>query len=492
MPRADEGSSLTQQLRHGEALEAAGALDAALDCYEACVRDHPASLDAHLALANALAQAWRVEDSIRAFHAALSAAPDNTEVFSGLLLYSHYAAAPDASALYALHRRYGHLVSEKTARQRPPVHPDPMDTERMLRIGYVSRNLSAHSVGYFIEPVVAAHDRSRHRVYCYYGHPASDDTTARIARAADVWVPVHGMADDALAARVREDRIDILVDLEGHTKLNRLPVFARRAAPVQITWLGYPDTTGLDAIDYRITDATADPPPHAEARHSERLLRLDAPFLCYRPPADSPPVRPRGPGSAVVFGSCNVLLKVNPPLLALWARILEGVPDSRLLIKSSLLDNAEVAGRLLAQFRAAGIAPGRLDLRGWAADRVGHLGTYDGIDIALDTFPYHGTTTTCEALWMGVPVVTQAGTLHMSRVGASLLRAAGLADLVADNADDYANIAIALARDPARRTALRGRMREQLAASPLLDHRAFVGKLEAAYRQAWRRCCDRA
>lgn len=493
-PESEEDTSYRtspgEWLRRGQTLEDEGALNAAVDCYRACVEAFPSDLQARLALGNALAAAWRVEEAIGAFAAALAVSPRNTEVFSGLLLYSHYEAQPVPEALFGLHGLYGRMLSELV----PPEDTQPCrespDPQRMLRIGYVSRSFSLHSVGYFIEPVLASHDRGRYRIYCYYTHPRSDETTSRIAKLADAWRHVYDDDADALALRIREDRIDILIDLDGHTKLNRLPVFATKPAPVQATWLGYPDTTGLSAIDYRITDATADPPPLADDRHSEHLLRLDTPFLCYRPPNDSPPVALRDVAGPVVFGSCNTLLKVNSELISLWAKILEAVPESRLLLKSSLLQSDEVITRLVDECRASGISSDRLELRGWTAERTDHLSSYRDIDIALDTYPYNGTTTTCEALWMGVPVITLVGDVHMARVGASLLTAAGLQELIADSKSQYIALAVALARNRTRRSALRSGMRARLATSALLDQSAFTRKLEGGLRRAWRAWCE--
>jgi predicted O-linked N-acetylglucosamine transferase (SPINDLY family) len=385
--------------------------------------------------------------------------------------------------------RYGELVRRTVPASYRGRWRNARDPERRLRVGYVSRNLSRHSVGYFVEPVIEHHDRRRYDVYCYYTHALSDDVTARLARAATVWRHLPGIAHDALAAIVEEDAIDVLVDLGGHTKMNSLPAFAREPAPVQITWLGYPDTTGLSSIAYRVTDDVADPPGAADALHTEQLLRLAAPFLCYRPPRDAPEVAPRH-SAEVVFGSFNTLVKVNDPLVALWSRVLAAVPRSRLVLKSALLDNATARARVLERFAAHGIAADRIALRAWSGDLAGHMAAYGEIDIALDTFPYNGTTTTCEALWMGVPVITLAGDVHMARVGATLLASVGLEALIARTANDYVQAAASLACDTARRAALRAGMRERLAASKLLDHAGYTSRLEAAYRGAWRAWCE--
>ncbi|MDB5876203.1 MAG: repeat-containing protein, partial [Ramlibacter sp.] len=362
--------------------------------------------------------------------------------------------------------------------------------DRRLRVGYVSPNFSRHSVGYFIEPVIASHDRTAYEIHCYYTNREADDTTARIEASAERWRHVHGMSDDALARLIAEDRIDVLVDLAGHTSLGRLPVFARKPAPVQLTWLGYPDTTGVSAIDYRVTDRTADP-AGAEARHTERLLRIPGVFLCYQPPFDAPAVTLRETAPEdVVFCSFNLLEKVNAPTIGMWARILRELPGSRLLMKAELLRHDPTAQRVRESFAAHGIDESRIELVTWVEDRAAHLDLYGRADIALDTFPYNGTTTTCEAMWMGVPVVTLAGEAHMSRVGATLLTAAGLGDLVAQSPEAYVDAAVRLSRDPERRRALRSSLRTRLRASPLLDHAGFTRKLEASVRGAWREWCE--
>lgn len=468
--------------REAEAHERAGRLNEALACYRAWTGRDPRAVDAWLGLGNVQADLWSIEDALAAYRTALELAPDSASIFSGILFFSHYLAPADPAALFELHRRYGALMR----RTRPPLDDagvPPRDPRRRLRIGYVSPNFSRHSVGYFIAPVIAAHDRSRYEVFCYYTHRLSDDTTARIRQAADGWREVAGAGDDALDALIRADRIDVLVDLAGHCKGNRLAVFARKPAPVQVTWLGYPDTTGLATMDARITDAIADPAPEADARHTERLCRIEGAFLTYEPPADSPPVVERD-GLPVVFGSFNHVAKLNPATISVWADILARVPGARLVLKSGPLDRAETRSRVLECFERHGVAAARIAVEGWREDRASHLATYAGVDIALDTFPYNGTTTTCEALWMGVPVVSRVGTVHMSRVGASLLDCVGLGELAARSDAAYVATAVALAHDEPHRARLRAGLRERLRASPLLDHAGFTRRLEARYLEA--------
>jgi predicted O-linked N-acetylglucosamine transferase (SPINDLY family) len=306
---------------------------------------------------------------------------------------------------------------------------------------------------------------------------------------ADRWREAAAWDDAQLERAIRDDGIDLLVDLAGHTKLNRLPVLARKPAPLQFTWLGFPDTTGVAAIDFRITDAIADPPGPADALHAEALLRLPGPFLCYLPPPDAPPVRARPAGVALTFGSFNNLDKLSAQTVALWARVLLAVPESRLLLKSARTRVPEAVERIHAAFAAQGVAPARVVFAAWRERRSDHLAAYADVDVALDTFPYHGTTTTCEALWMGVPVVTRTGGTHVSRVGASVLAHAGLPELVVAGDDAFVAAAAGLAGDAARRAALRAKLRERLAASPLTDAAAFTRGLEDAYRAAWRSWC---
>ena len=453
-------------LERAQLLAKTGQLEAALQCYRAWIQTRPDDVDAHVQMGNVLVNLCSIEDAVAAYGRALSLAPESSFVFSVLLFNSHYLASPDPERTCALHRQFGDVMRDRFPPGGARIAPAG-DRDRRLRIGYMSPNFSRHSVGYFAEPVIRHHDRSRYEVYCYYTHPWSDKTTERFRNLADSWRDIADAPDAVVAQLIREDRIDILIDLAGHSKWNRLKVFARKPAPVQITWLGYPDTTGLQTMDFRVSDCIADPPGDAERLHTERLLRIDGAFLCYQPPEDSPPVR--SPSAAgVVLASFNNASKLNEPMIKVWSQILAQVPEARLILKSARLDCQDVSNRILEWFERNGIEPERIELKGPTSQRSRHLDHYGEVDIALDTFPYNGTTTTCEALWMGVPVVSLAGAVHMSRVGASILRCVGLEEFAAATADEYIATVVALAQDKDRREALRAGIRSRLMASPLL------------------------
>jgi predicted O-linked N-acetylglucosamine transferase (SPINDLY family) len=352
---------------------------------------------------------------------------------------------------------------------------------RRLRVGYVSPDLRRHSVAFFFEGLLRHHDRERFEIFCYQANEQSDDVTERLRGYGDAWRQVSRWTDEGLARKVREDRIDILVDLAGWTAHNRLGAFARKPAPIQVTYLGYPNTTGLATMDWRLTDPWADPEGLTDPWYTEKLYRLPRVFLAYNPPAGAPaPLSPR-PDRPFTFGSFNAIHKVSDRLIRLWGRILAALPEARLFLKTGALSDPKVRERLLEHFAAFGIPTGRIELAPWTKDIGEHLAQYHRVDLALDTFPYHGTTTTCEALWMGTPVLTLAGSTHASRVGVSLLTAVGLDELIAEDDDAYVARACALARDRAQLSALRTGLREKMAASPLLDAAGLARAIEDAY-----------
>ena len=448
----------------------------------------PDYAEAHNGLAVALKDQGRVEEALEHLERALTLKPDYVDAHSNLLFFRHYRAEPDPTAVLEAHRAWAARHAAGIA-VRP--HSNSPDPERVLRIGYVSPDLRRHSVAFFVEPLLAAHDRARVEPVCYADVAQPDGVSARLRELCPAWRDIHGLDDTAAAELVREDGIDILIDLAGHTARHRLRLFAHAPAPVQASWLGYPDTTGLAQVGYRLTDAIADPPGEAERWHSEKLVRLTNGFLCYRPPADAPAVvSPPSAGSGTTtFGSFNTLAKLSPELLDAWAAILARRPDSRLVIKTEALNDPAVRRDLLAALARRGISAERITLRGFEDRLADHLGRYREIDIALDSAPYTGTTTTCEALWMGVPVVTLAGARHVGRVGASLLGRLGLGELVAGSLEGYVEIAVGLAGDPERLDSLRNGMRERMGASPLTDEAGFARSVEAAYRGMWRNWC---
>ena len=299
-------------------------------------------------------------------------------------------------------------------------------------------------------------------------------------------------SDEHLAERIRADGIDILVDLAGHTGENRLGVFARKPAPVQVTWMGYPNTTGLDAIDYRLVDSVTDPIGQADVWASETLVRLAGGFLCYAGPATAlqPTLPPSLATGTLTFGSFNNPAKLSDKTLDAWATLLKRMPQSRLMLKGISFADASTRGLFLSRLDDREIAAERVELVAWQPSEAVHLAQYGHVDIALDPFPYNGTTTTCEALWMGVPVVTLRGDRHGGRVGASLLSQIDLTDLIANSVEEYVEIALALASNPGRLEELRRSLRPRMAASPLCDGPAFARKMEAAFRTMWQHWCE--
>ena len=347
-------------------------------------------------------------------------------------------------------------------------------------------------MAFFVEPLLKGHDRQAVEVFCYAEVTRPDTVTAHLQGLADHWLVTVGLSDEELAERIRADGIDILVDLAGHTAKNRLRVFARKPAPVQVTWLGYPNTTGLEAIDYRLVDAVTDPVGEADAWASETLVRLEGGFLCYGGVKDAPEptVPPCLKTGTVTFGSFNNPAKVSAATFDAWATLLSRLPQARLLLKGKPFADAATRALFLARLGERGVAAERVELVAWLPGAAAHLALYHRVDIALDPFPYNGTTTTCEALWMGVPVVTLRGDRHAGRVGASLLSQIGLTDLIANSVEEYVAIALALAGNPGHLHELRRSLRSRMAASSLCDGRAFARKMEAAFRTMWQVWCE--
>jgi protein O-GlcNAc transferase len=434
-------------------------------------------------LGTALLPSGRQEEAIKCFRRAIELEPDYLMAHSNLLMASHYVKH-DPKELFEAHRTWGRRFADPVSAAMTVGGRDG-DAAR-LKIGYVSGDFRDHAVTRFFLPVLERHDRTRFHITCYSNVAGGDAITAEIRSRCDRWRDIVGVSDEQAARMVREDGIDILVDLAGHSARNRLMLFAHRPAAVQVTWLGYPNTTGMGAMDFRISDAQADPVGMTEPLNTERLVRLRSAW-CYQPrDADvevAPP--PSASGKPVTFGSFNTLAKVTGRMIETWAEVLRGVPQSRMMIKAPAAGDESVRARLLGQFAQHGIEPTRLIVLGKEMNWRRHLESYGEVDVMLDTFPYHGTTMTCEAMWMGVAVVTLAGQSHVSRVGLSLLSSVGMEELVARTRDEYVRIAVELAGDVERLKRVRGELRERMKQSVLMDARGFVAELEDAYREMW-------
>ena len=428
--------------------------------------------------------------SQESYRKALGLKPDYAEAHSNLLFSLNYD--PDIS-VQAMSEAAGAWWQQ----QGRPIagsfkHQPQQDMFRRLRIGYISADFRQHSVSHFFLPLLKGHDHRQVEIYCYSDEKYPDSVTGRIRELTHHWRPIAGMPDNEVAARIYEDRVDILVDLAGHTAGNRLKVFARRPAPVQVTWLGYPNTTGLPVIDYRITDDVADPESQAAEGYTETLVRLPHGFLCYAPHGDTPAVSglPVSESGTVTYGSFNNLAKINSGVISVWSQILEAVPRSRLVLKGKQLNDHDIQKKFYAKFALKGIGADRIQLMPATKTIPEHLDIYRMVDIGLDPFPYNGTTTTCEALWMGVPVIALRGDRHASRVSASILTRVGCKDLIAHSQTDYIARAVALAGCPERLTRLRHRLRFMMQQSFLCDAVSFGHEMEKAYRGMWQNWCS--
>ena len=425
--------------------------------------------------------------AIEVYRQALELTPGFTSVHSNILFALNYADGTPPARMREEAEGWWRQQAAPVA-NRFSFDSHPRETGRRLRVGYVSPDFCLHSVSFFCQSLLAAHDQDRFEIFCYADVRRPDGMTERLKGLATHWRSIVGLSDEAVAGQIFADHIDILVDLAGHTADNRLLVFARRPAPIQVSWLGYPNTTGLANMDYRLTDGVADPEGVSDPFYTERLLRLPKAFLCYGPWPEAPEVSPlpAAANGGITFGSFNNITKLSPRTIGVWAEILRAVPGSRLLLKDTILADPQGRERFFARFAAQGIGEERLVLRERLAGMEEHLRLYGEMDIGLDPFPYNGTTTTCEALWMGVPVVTLRGGTHAARVGVSLLTHAGYPELIAGSEVEYVRLAVSLAGDMARLTSFRAEARGRLRDSSLLDAAGFAQGVESAYEAMWR------
>jgi predicted O-linked N-acetylglucosamine transferase (SPINDLY family) len=500
---------LAEALRSlGNALQEQGQPDAAIACYRRALELRPDDAESHNNLGNALKDRGDLDEAAACYRRALDLKPEFVVAHSNLVYLLHYCPGYDAAAILAANREW-HRVHAAEFQNASPLTPSPSPArgegskqagsglaqpgrfssneragDRRLRIGYVSSSFREHPLPLIAEPLFAAHDHGSFEIYDYSDVARPDATTARLRTFADQWRDIHRLNDAQLAELVRQDGVDILVDLGMHMGHNRLLAFARRPAPVQVTWCAYPSTTGLTAIDYRLTDPYLDPPGENDRNYTEQSVRLPDSYWCYDPHATEPQVNrlaalDRG---YVTFGCLNNFCKVNERVLRRWAEILRAVNRARLML---LAPEGAARQRVLDVFRSQGIAPERIELVG-QRPRARYLELYQQMDLGLDTFPYNGHTTSLDSLWMGVPVVSLVGATGVGRGGLSILSNLGLADLAACDATEYVRIAAALAGDLPRLAELRATLRQRLQDSPLMDGPRFARNVEAAYREMWR------
>lgn len=460
--------------------------------FERAIKIKPDYADAYANLGGVLKDIGRIAQASETLRRALEIDPDNFLAHNNLLFIHNYMADLPAKELLADAERFGE-VAARLARPSMQWNNSP-DPGRVLRVGFVSGDLSGHPVGFFLESVLAAltsNPKPKLELFAYPTRICDDETSAKLRACCKGWNPALGLSDEALAQCIRADGIDILIDLSGHTGNNRLAMFAWKPAPVQVSWLGYFATTGLAAMDYFIADSWT-LPPDQEANFSEKIWRLPETRLCFTPPGADVAVGPL-PALAngyVTFGCFNNLSKMNDGVVALWARALNAVTDSRLFLKYQQLGEESVRQHTRERFAVHGINPERLIFESYVP-RSNYLAAYQRVDIGLDPFPFPGGTTTAEALWMGVPVLTLAGERFLSRQGVGLLMNAGLPDWIASDLDDYLARAVSHAGDLQRLASLRLGLRQQVLDSPIFDALRFAGHFEAALRGMWSIWCNR-
>lgn len=469
----------------GNMLRDQGQFDEAVKCFETVIALKPDYAEAYNNLANALVDLGDLSGAIDAYRKAIALRPDLLQARSNLLFILAYRD----DLTQADYLREAVAFGEAAAAAARPFAAWPAATRepgRPLRVGVVSGDLKVHPTGHFLESILAHVDRRRIELVAYPTRRLEDALTARIKPRFAQWTPIAGLSDEAAARRIRDDRIDVLMDLSGHLNFNRLPLFAWRPAPVQVSWLGYFASTGLAAIDYLLGDAHV-LPAGCDNEYVERIWRLPDSYLCFTPPSEDVAVGPLPSLSRryVTFGCFNHLMKMNDGVVEAWARILHAVPRSRLFLKARQLDVREARETTFARFEAHGIDSRRIVLEG-RSPRAEYFAAYRNVDIALSPFPYPGGTTSVEGLWMGVPVLCRRGDRFLSNICASMLHSAGLEDWIARDNDDYVAKAVAFASDTQRLAVLREGLRERVMASPLCDAARFARHLETALEQMWR------
>lgn len=470
-------------------LQAEGKLGEAEEWFRRAHATNPDNGKAILGLARVLSQTLRGAEGVALLRATLASGMRGLGLYRYLTFHLRYASGVDPKETFELQKLTGTLAMRECDGFPPRLTVDA-NPDKRLTIGYISPDFRQHACAHFMEPLFTARDRNAFKVIAYSASIFKDAVTERFKKSADSWVEVATMRDAVLAHKIAADGVDIIFDLAGHTSGTKVQCLILRPAPITATYIGYPATTGAPGVDYRFVDSITDP-PGAEALATEKLVRIDPCFLCYRPMSDAPPVAPPPfeKSGHITFGSFNAVDKISEATLDTWCEVLKRVPGSKMVLKGGALQEPSVAARVKEAFAKRGIEGDRVEPIGKTKGLVEHMNAYGKVDIALDTFPYNGTTTTCEALWMGVPVVAFKGLEHSGRVGASLLNVVGLGDLVGEDQAGMVETAVRLAGERERLSLLRPRLREQMAASPLCDEKSFVKRFETAVRGLWRDWC---
>ena len=462
----------------------------AISCFNNALKQQQDSSYTWSNLGNVLKETGQLDQALQALEKAFTIEPTFSAAYSNYLMALNYDSETDLESIFKKHTQWeNHCSSELKAKR---FDFQKREVKSKLRIGYISPDFHTHSVAYFIEPLLKAHNKENVELVGYYNNNVFDQTNARIQSYFDSWVNIFNMPDSDAADKIFGDNIDILIDLAGHSANNTLAILYQKPAPIQVTWLGYPNTTGLSMVDYRITDSLADPEGITDSIHSETLLRLDNGFLCFEGDKNIPIQNaiPYDKNGYFTFGSFNNYVKVTPEVIEVWAQILNEVPKSKLILKSSQFADKDTKGRCIKLFKKQGVAKERLNLVAMLPNPNDHMSFYGELDLALDPFPYNGTTTTFEALWMGVPTLTLSANVHANRVGESILSRIGLGSFVSHSKEDYIKLAKLKSESLDELRVLRGSLRDSMIHSPLCDQQDFVQQMEHAYQHMWDKYCQ--
>lgn len=455
----------------------------AIEIIKVALKQEPSSTKFLSDLSYTCLESGRVEEAIEAYKKALGFSPELSYLRSNMLVALNYHQHEDLEAIFTIYKEQAAQIRKHSPATSASVG-NKVASHQKIRLGYVSPDFHNHSVSYFFSPLLKHHDREKYELYAYYTNQVDDSFTQFCKQRFDKWVEAAELSDGELIERIQADEIDVLIDLTGHMSRNRLGVFAAKPSPIQVTWLGFPNTSGLEEMDYRLVDAITDP-DGAEQYYTEELIRLPHGFLCYEGPEhiNLNPNLPAKQDAPFTFGSFNNYTKITDKVLSTWAEILKQVPESRFALKSRQLSDPEIRKSVVSRFESLGISPERIIVLPPTRELKDHWETYNNIDLALDSFPYNGTTTTCEALWMGVPTVCFVGSVHASRVSASIMSHVGLSEFVAKDESEYIDKCIQWANNLDELENIRSGMRSRLAKSSLCNAEQFTLNIEDAYQQ---------